>query len=204
MIVGAPNLFPDNWIYVHTPRVHVGRIQNFKNWSAAMLPDATRTSLGMEYFVNEGDALWNMPDPQLIELATTELELIGLARAPQVVDGAVKRMPKAYPVYDATYRANVGIVRGYLDAFDNLQTVGRNGMHKYNNQDHSMMTALLAARNILGASHDVWAVNTDMEYQEELAIPNPDPRTRDRLRKFMRDLTHAERRRWQGTRFEKD
>jgi len=113
-------------------------------------------------------------------------------------------MEKAYPVYDPTYRENVGIVRGYLDAFDNFQTVGRNGMHKYNNQDHSMMTALLAARNILGEQHDVWAVNTDMEYQEEISIHDPKPRTRDRLRKFMHDLTGRHVSRWQGTRLEKD
>ncbi len=204
LIVNVPELFPDNWIYIHTPRVHVGRIQNFKNWSQAMLPDLTKTSLGMEYFVTEGDALWNMPDDQLIELAKRELELIGIARAAQVIDGTVKRMRKAYPVYDSTYHENLGIVRGYLDAFDNLQTVGRNGMHKYNNQDHSMMTALLAARNVFGEEHDVWAVNTDMEYQEEIAIPNPEPRTRDRLRKFLHALTGAPGKQWQGTRFEED
>jgi len=144
LILDAPNLFPDNWLYIHTPRVHVGRIQNYKNWSQAMLPDSTKTSLGMEYFVNEGDELWSMPDAQLIELAKRELELIGLARADLVIDGTVKRMLKAYPVYDPTYREKVGIVRGYLDAFDNFQTVGRNGMHKYNNQDHSMYTAMLS------------------------------------------------------------
>lgn len=188
LIVDAPDLFPDNWIYVHTPNVHVGRIQNFKNWSKAMLPDATKSSLGMEYFVNEGDAMWTMPDAQLIELAKRELETIGLARANQVIDGTVKRMVKAYPVYDSTYREHVGVVRGYLDAFENLQTVGRNGMHKYNNQDHSMMTALLAARNILGAEHDVWQVNTDMEYQEEMVLHTPHPRTRDRLYKMWTDL----------------
>lgn len=204
LIVDAPNLFPDNWIYIHTPRVHVGRIQNFKNWSAAMVPDPTKTGLGMEYFASEGDALWSMRDEGLIELAKRELDLLGLARADQVIDGAVQRMRKAYPVYDSTYRERLGIVRGYLDAFDNLQTVGRNGMHKYNNQDHSMMTALLAARNILGEQHDVWQVNTDMEYQEEIVIPHPQPRTRDRLRRFMRSLTGSKGQRWEGTRFEDD
>lgn len=204
LILDAPNLFPDNWIYVHTPRVYVGRIQNFKNWSKGMLPDQSKTSLGMEYFVNVGDELWTMPDADLIALAKKELELIGLAQASQVIDGAVKRMEKAYPVYDPTYRQNVGIVRGYLDAFENLQTVGRNGMHKYNNQDHSMMTALLAARNILGEANDVWAVNTDMEYQEEMEIPDPKPRIRDHLRHFMQRLTGRRGSHWQGTRFEKD
>ncbi len=202
LIVNVPELFPDNWIYIHTPRVFVGRIQNFKNWSKALLPNDHTTSLGMEYFVTEGDELWNMPDEQLIELAKRELELIGIARAAQVIDGTVERMKKAYPVYDSTYHEHLGIVRGYLDAFDNLQTVGRNGMHKYNNQDHSMMTALLAARNVLGAEHDVWAVNTDMEYQEELVLHNPHPRTRDRLHKFWRTLTGTRKPRWQGTRFE--
>ncbi len=204
LIVDVPELFPDNWIYIHTPRVNVGRIQNFKNWSRALLPDQSKTSLGMEYFVSEGDALWNMPDAQLIELAKQELELIGLARAEQVLDGTVQRMQKAYPVYDSTYHEHLGIVRGYLDAFENLQTVGRNGMHKYNNQDHSMMTALLAARNILGEQNDVWAVNTDMEYQEELVLHDPHPRTRDRLRKFIQRFTGAPGKRWKGTRFEQD
>jgi protoporphyrinogen oxidase len=204
LILNVPELFPDNWLYIHTPRVHVGRIQNFKNWSAAMLPDPSTSSLGLEYFVSEGDALWTMPDAKLIDLAKRELELIGIARAEQVIDGTVKRMRKAYPVYDSTYQQHLGIVRGYLDAFENLQTVGRNGMHKYNNQDHSMMTALLAARNILGQEHDVWAVNTDMEYQEEIILPNPQPRTRDRLRKFLHTLTGAPGKRWQGTRFEED
>lgn len=189
LIISAPNLFPDNWIYIHTPAVKVGRIQNFKNWSRHMLPDQNTTSLGMEYFVNEGDALWNMPDEDLLALARREIELLGLARADRVIDGTVKRMQKAYPVYDSTYREHLGIVRGYLDAFENLQTVGRNGMHKYNNQDHSMMTALLAARNIMGESHDVWAVNSDMEYQEEIVLPNPHPRTRDRLHQLIRILT---------------
>ena len=202
LIVNVPQLFPDNWIYIHTPRVFVGRIQNFKNWSKAMVPNENTTSLGMEYFVTEGDDLWNMPNDQLIDLAKRELELIGIARADQVIDGTVERMKKAYPVYDSTYHEHLGIVRGYLDAFDNLQTVGRNGMHKYNNQDHSMMTALLAARNIMGAQHDVWAVNTDMEYQEELVLHNPHPRTRDRLQKFLRKMTGAQKKRWQGTRFE--
>lgn len=170
LIVDAPDLFPDNWLYIHTAEVHVGRIQNYKNWSKAMLPDPTKSSLGMEYFVNEGDALWTRPDAQLIEMAKRELEYLGIAQADAVVGGTVKRMTKAYPVYDADYRENLNIVRGYLNAFGNLQTVGRNGLHKYNNQDHSMMTGLLAARNLLGEHHDLWAVNTDMDYQEEIRV----------------------------------
>lgn len=195
LIVKAPNLFPDNWIYIHTPAVKVGRIQNFKNWSKFMLPDQNTTSLGMEFFVNEGDNLWSMPDDELVALAKREIEMLGLARAEQVSDGTVKRMQKAYPVYNSTYQGHLGIVRGYLDAFENLQTVGRNGMHKYNNQDHSMMTALLAARNILGQAHDLWAVNTDMEYQEEIVLPNPHPRTRDRLHRFIQALTGGKKKR---------
>jgi protoporphyrinogen oxidase len=169
LIVRRPELFPDNWIYVHTPHVSVGRIQNFRNWSREMVADPATTTLGLEYFVSEGDELWSMPDADLVRLATHELEQLGLAAASDVTDGAVKRMKKAYPVYDSTYRENLAIVRGYLDSFTNLQTVGRNGLHKYNNQDHSMMTGLLAARNVWGGeSHDLWAVNTDLEYQEEV------------------------------------
>jgi protoporphyrinogen oxidase len=204
LILNVAELFPDNWIYIHTPRVNVGRIQNFKNWSKGMLPDPSTSSLGMEYFVNEGDSFWTMSDADLIELAKRELEIIGIARANQVLDGTVKRMQKAYPVYDSTYHGHLGIVRGYLDALENFQTVGRNGMHKYNNQDHSMMTALLAARNVMGERHDVWAVNTDMEYQEEMALRDPQPRTRDRLRKWWHSVVGAPGKRWKGTRFEDD
>jgi protoporphyrinogen oxidase len=170
LIVRQPELFPDNWIYIHDPSVQVGRIQNFKNWSKEMVPDPAMTSLGLEYFVSEGDELWSMSDTDLIALAKKELQFLKLAEPEEVVDGTVKRMRKAYPVYDSNYRQNLAIVRGYLDAIENLQTVGRNGLHKYNNQDHSMMTALLAARNICGEKHDVWAVNTELEYHEEVRV----------------------------------
>ncbi|MCA1554758.1 MAG: NAD(P)/FAD-dependent oxidoreductase, partial [Chloroflexi bacterium] len=170
VIVNRANLFPDNWIYIHTPHVYVGRIQNFKNWSADMVPDPDMTSLGLEYFVTEGDELWSMADAELIELARKELQFLKLTEPHEVIDGTVKRMKKAYPVYDSPYRDNLSIVRGYLDAFENFQTVGRNGLHKYNNQDHSMLTALLAARNICGERHDIWSVNTDMEYQEQMRL----------------------------------
>jgi protoporphyrinogen oxidase len=169
-ILKRAEVFPDNWLYIHTPEINAGRIQNFKNWSAAMVPDPATTSLGLEYFVSEGDALWSMPDDKLLALARRELQAMRLAEPHDVVDGTVKRVRKAYPIYDSTYRENLGIVRGYLDSLENFQTVGRNGMHKYNNQDHSMMTALLAARNVCGAQHDVWAVNTEMEYQEEIRL----------------------------------
>jgi protoporphyrinogen oxidase len=171
LMLDKDKLFPDNWIYVHTPGVKVGRIQNFNNWSAAMVPDAGRTCLGLEYFCFEGDGLWASSDEDLRALAAKELEALGLAKASDVVDGAVVRMPKAYPIYDSEYRGHLDRVRAFIDRIPNLHTVGRNGMHKYNNQDHSMYTAMLTLENMLGqAHHDVWAVNTDFEYHEEQRI----------------------------------
>jgi protoporphyrinogen oxidase len=167
LIVETPRAFPDNWIYVHSPAVHVGRIQNFGNWSAAMVPDEGRTSLGMEYFCSVGDNLWSMSDEALRDLAVRELHELGLASPTQVVDGCVVRQPKAYPVYDDTYRRRVEVVRSYLSRFSNLQTVGRNGTHRYNNLDHSTLAGLFAARNILGEQHDIWNINTDASYLEE-------------------------------------
>ncbi len=167
LIVDAPELFPDNWIYVHDPRVKLGRIQNFKNWSPEMVPDPSKTCLGLEYFCFEGDDLWTMSDRDLIALGSRELAQIGLLHGRRVLDGCVVRMPKAYPVYDDTYLHALEIIKKYLLGFANLQVVGRNGMHKYNNQDHSMVTAMLAVQNLLGARHDVWAVNADDEYHEE-------------------------------------
>ena len=167
LIVDAPALFPDNWIYVHDPRVKLGRIQNFKNWSPDMVPDASKTCLGLEYFCFEGDGLWTMSDRDLIELGTREVTAIGLLGGAKVVDATVVRMPKAYPVYDEGFEKALTVVSDYLAGFSNLQVAGRNGLHKYNNQDHSMVTALLAAQNLLGARHDVWAVNADDQYHEE-------------------------------------
>ncbi len=175
LILDRENLFPDNWIYIHTPGVKVGRIQNFNNWSRAMVPDAGRTCLGMEYFCFEGDGLWESPDADLIGQAARELEELGLARAADVVDGTVIRMPKAYPIYDSVYRDCLDRVRTFIDAIPNLHTVGRNGMHKYNNQDHSMLTAMMAVWNMEGASHDIWSVNTDFEYHEEQRLESPLP-----------------------------
>jgi len=166
LILETEHLFPDNWIYIHTPGVQVGRIQNFNNWSAAMVPEPGRTCLGMEYFCFEGDGLWASTDAELIALATREFEQLGLAPAGLVRDGTVLRMPKAYPIYDADYRRHLDTVREWLDPIPNLHTVGRNGMHKYNNQDHSMLTAMMAVWNMQGATHDIWAVNTDFEYHE--------------------------------------
>lgn len=170
LIVTRPDPFPDNWIYVHSPEVRVGRIQNFRSWSPDMVPDAATSSLGLEYFCREGDALWTMPDAELIALGKRELERIGLAREWEVADGRVFRVPKAYPVYDAGYREALETVREYVDGLENLQTIGRNGLHRYNNQDHAMLTGLLAVRNLMdGERHDLWSVNTDQEYHEELA-----------------------------------
>ena len=168
LIIGKPTLFPDTWIYIHDSDVKVGRIQNFKNWSPFMVPDPNKTCLGLEYFCFEGDSLWNTPDDKLIELAKGELETLGLVNKNDVEDGIVVRMPKAYPIYDSTYQMSLDVVRQFLNRFDNLQMVGRNGMHKYNNQDHSMLTAMLSAENILGANHDLWAVNVEQEYHEEM------------------------------------
>jgi len=170
LIVNREHLFPDNWIYIHTPGVKVGRIQNFNNWSAAMVPVAGKTCLGLEYFCFKGDQLWDTPDAELVALAAREVESLGLARASDIEDGTVIRMPKAYPIYDATYKAHLDTVRAGIDPIGNLHTVGRNGMHKYNNQDHSMLTAMMAVWNMQGASHDIWSVNTDYEYHEEQRV----------------------------------
>jgi protoporphyrinogen oxidase len=160
--------FPDNWIYIHAPEVRVGRIQNFGSWSPFMVKDG-RTCLGLEYFVNEGDALWESSDADLIALATRELEALGLVRPGVVEAGYAVRMPKAYPVYDEDYQDAVAVIRDWLArAAPNVHPVGRNGMHRYNNQDHSMLTAMLTVENILtGAGHDIWAVNVEEEYHEQ-------------------------------------
>ncbi|HTY77431.1 MAG TPA: NAD(P)/FAD-dependent oxidoreductase [Candidatus Bathyarchaeia archaeon] len=175
LVVEAAALFPDNWIYVHSPEVKVGRIQNFKNWSADMVPDPGKTSLGLEYFCNEGDALWSLPDAELIRMATEELEQIGLTGGAAILEGCVFRVPKAYPVYDERYRENLAAIRAFVDDLENLQTIGRNGLHRYDNQDHAMVTGLLAARNLmLGERHDLWSVNTDAEYHEADGIEEED------------------------------
>jgi protoporphyrinogen oxidase len=160
--------FPDNWIYIHAPEVQVGRIQNFGQWSPYLVKDG-RTCLGLEYFVFEGEGLWSKPDDELIALGTHELQVLGLVDPSKVEAGYVVRMPKAYPVYDEDYKANVAILREWLEAnVPNVHPVGRNGMHKYNNQDHSMLTAMLTVENILGrGEHDIWSVNVEEEYHEE-------------------------------------
>ncbi len=174
LIVNKPRLFPDNWIYVHDPSVKVGRIQNFKNWSPDMIPDPAKTSLGLEYFCNEGDELWNMSDADLIEQAKRELERIGLARARDVEEGCVFRVEKSYPVYDSDYRNYLATIRAFVETLQNFQTIGRNGLHRYNNQDHAMLTGMLAVRNmVFGEHHDLWSVNGEQEYHEEVRTDTP-------------------------------
>lgn len=169
LVINQPNLFDDNWIYVHEPDVKVGRIQNFKNWSQDMVPDPKMSSLGLEYFCNQGDALWGMADSELVELGKRELEKIGLARAADVVDGRVFRVEKAYPVYDATYQRHLDVIKSYINCFENFQTIGRNGLHRYNNQDHAMLTGMYAVRNLLhGETNNLWAINAEQDYHEEV------------------------------------
>ena len=160
-------MFPDNWIYVHDPGVKLGRIQNFKNWSPEMVPDQSKTCLGLEYFCFEGDGLWSMADKDLIALGTKELAVLGLADPKKVLDGTVVRMPKAYPVYDSGYLGALEVLRTYCNTFTNLQLAGRNGLHKYNNQDHAMVTGILAAKALLGAKADPWLVNVEDDYHEQ-------------------------------------
>lgn len=169
LIINRAELFEDNWIYIHDSSVKVGRIQNFKNWSPHMVPDSSKTCLGLEYFCFEGDGLWTMTDEDLIKLATREIESLGIVACGEVEDGVVVRMPKAYPVYDDIYAEAVQTIRKFVESLGNLHCVGRNGMHRYNNQDHSMLTAMLAVKNIFGANYDIWSVNVDAEYHEEIS-----------------------------------
>ena len=173
--------FPDNWIYVHSPEARVGRVQNFGSWSPYLVKDG-RTCLGLEYFVDEGDDLWESSDDDLVALATKELDVLGLVEAGSVERGYVVRMPKAYPVYDEGYDRQVDVIRAWLaEAAPNVHPVGRNGMHRYNNADHSMVTAMLTVENIVdGTDHDVWSVNVEEDYHEEARGPVGDDRTEGR------------------------
>ncbi len=167
--IKAEDLFPDNWIYIHDSKVKVGRIQNFRSWSPEMVPDESVACVGLEYFCFEGDGLWSMADNDLIELATRELAQLGLVSAEQVIGGAVVRQEKAYPVYDEDYASHVAAMRAELEErHPTLHLVGRNGMHRYNNQDHAMMTAMLTVENIIAGTrgYDTWCVNEDAEYHE--------------------------------------
>jgi protoporphyrinogen oxidase len=167
LVVPEEDGFPDNWIYVHSPDVKLGRIQNFGSWSPYLVKEG-RTCLGLEYFVFEGDELWTSNDDDLIALGTRELVTLGLIDADAVQAGYVVRMPKAYPTYDETYADNVQVLRDWIASnTPNVHPIGRNGMHKYNNQDHSMYTAMLTVENLFGADHDIWSVNVEEEYHEE-------------------------------------
>jgi UDP-galactopyranose mutase len=171
LVVPAARAFPDNWIYVHAPEVRVGRIQNYGAWSPDLV-QGDRTCLGLEYFSNEGDDLWTRSDDDLVELATHELAALGLAAADDVDTGYVVRVRDAYPVYDADYERNVGLLRSWLDSHAaNVHPVGRNGMHRYNNQDHSMYTAMVAVEHLLGrgSREDTWQVNVEREHHEQAA-----------------------------------
>ena len=167
LIVRCANVFPDNWIYVHDPSVAVGRIQNYKNWSPEMCPDQNMTGLGLEYFCFEGDGLWNASDDELIARDRREVAQLGLAQEDSIVDAKVLRVRKAYPIYDESYQRGVRAIRQFLDGIGNLQLIGRNGMHRYDNQDHAMLTGILAARNILGARYNLWDLCVGDGHHEE-------------------------------------
>jgi protoporphyrinogen oxidase len=172
LVLDGDDLFPDNWIYIHEPDVRVGRIQNYRSWSPWMVPDPDTACVGLEYFAFKGDDLWTMDDDDLVALATEELHKLGLARPEQVRRGYVVRVPLAYPMYDADYAERVGTIRGWLDGLVNFQQVGRNGLHRYNNSDHSMLSAMRAVDNIIhGTDHDIWAVNVESAYHEEHQEP---------------------------------
>ncbi len=193
LIIDGEDLFPDNWIYIHEPSVRVGRIQNFRSWSPWMVPDPSKASVGLEYFCFQGDDLWDMDDEGLVALATREIEALGLASADKVERGFVTRVPLAYPMYDADYAERVAAIRAWLEGFSNLQQVGRNGLHRYNNSDHSMLTSIRAVENILDdGHHDLWAVNAESVYHEE-DVPDEHPYRRAPDTKAMREPLASER-----------
>lgn len=173
IIVKQKQLFPDNWIYIHSPEVKLGRIQNFKNWSNYMVPDPEKTSLGLEYFCTENDELWNMSDQELFHLASSEVEKIKICKSDDIIDYCIVKVPKAYPVYDLNYKQYISVIEKFIKEFKNLQLVGRYGLFKYNNMDHSISTGLYAANNIEAGAYlyDTWSVNTDEEYHEEQSEP---------------------------------
>ena len=170
LVIDGEDLFPDNWIYIHEPSVRVGRVQNYRSWSPWMVPDADKACVGLEYFCFQGDDLWTMSDEGLVELAKRELEELGLTQADKVDRGYVTRVPLAYPMYDSAYADRVSVIRGWLEGIGNLQQVGRNGLHRYNNSDHSMLTGIRAVENLFGASHDLWSVNADSWYHETQVV----------------------------------
>jgi protoporphyrinogen oxidase len=174
---GAPSgngMPPDNWIYIQEPDVRIGRLQVFNNWSPALVADPGTIWLGLEYFCREGDDLWSTENSRFIEFAATELEKIGLIDRDDVIDGTLVRVPKAYPAYFGAYR-EFDVVRAHLDRFTNLYPVGRNGMHRYNNQDHSMLAANSAVSSILNGGQgkaDIWRINAEDAYHEEIDEPS--------------------------------
>ncbi|HEX6715109.1 MAG TPA: NAD(P)/FAD-dependent oxidoreductase [Thermoleophilaceae bacterium] len=168
LVIDGEDLFPDNWIYIHEPGVRVGRIQNYRSWSPWMVPDESKACVGLEYFCFEGDDLWTMSDDDLVKLATRELGQLGLVDPSKVEKGYAVRVPKAYPMYDAEYADRVDVIKDWLAGVDNLHQVGRNGLHRYNNSDHSSLTAIRTVENICdGTNHDIWAVNAESSYHEE-------------------------------------
>ena len=172
LVLDGEDLFPDNWIYIHDESVNVGRIQNYRSWSPWMVPDPDTACVGLEYFCFRGDELWSMSDDDLVALATEELARLGLATPEKVRRGYVVRVPLAYPMYDADYAERVDVIRDWLGTLTNLQQVGRNGLHRYNNSDHSMLSAMRAVENVMrGTDHDIWAVNVESSYHEEHQEP---------------------------------
>lgn len=169
LVIDEKDAFPDNWIYIHDPKVKVGRVQNYGSWSPYLVKQG-KTCLGLEYFVNIGDDLWSMDDDKLIDLAIQELRKLSLIKTSSSLEGYVVRMPKAYPVYDLNYSSNINQIEKWLSSeHSNIYPIGRNGMHRYNNQDHSMMTAVLSVRNILlGENNNIWEVNVEEDYHEEI------------------------------------
>ena len=200
LMVKSEDLFPDNWIYIHDERVQVGRVQNFRSWSPEMIPDESMACVGLEYFCFEGDGLWSSSDADLIAQATREMEILGLCDPDRVTGGAVGRQEKAYPVYDDDYEANVDVMRRELEQkYPTLHLVGRNGMHRYNNQDHAMMTAMLTVENILAGErvYDIWCVNEDAEYHEagdegaDVRLPERAPRPSEDIEGVSEDQAAA-------------
>jgi protoporphyrinogen oxidase len=194
LVIDGEDLFPDNWIYIHDPGVRVGRIQNYKSWSPWMVPDDSKACVGLEYFCFQGDDLWEMDDEQLVELGKRELAQLGLVDPARVERGFVTRVPLAYPMYDADYGARVETIKGWLDGIGNLIQVGRNGLHRYNNSDHSMLTAMRAVENITkGTDHDIWAVNAESVYHEEHQVDEQPYRRAPETKAMREPLAASER-----------
>ena len=166
LVINKEKILPDNWIYIHSIEIQAGRLQNFKNWSPEMVPDPKKTMLGLEYFCFFTDPIWSLPDKELIQIAIDDLEKLKFARKEEVLDGSIVRIPKAYPVYLPGYQKNVSVIKEFLETIKNLQTIGRNGLHRYNNQDHSMLSGILAAKCVLGENCSPWQVNFEDEYHE--------------------------------------